>query len=301
MLQKELAKRLKARYDTKMDGNEWLEVSSDGIPLCRIKYNGQFLSNADQNLSCEYRSKIAYIQDEISTVREYVGLYEHAPQMKAADVSDYRQLAAFGDTVLAATYSEKNGFMFCTWKQNTDGNSVFWGDYSPNYESVMSTVLSRLNAFLDSELEQVLCFDSVIDAEKFASEKSAIFLILPEEDTTKNFMAGLMIQNLSRELFAVADENGGKLQNRAVLYCDEFGTMPPFDVLPLFSAGRSRRLTLVPIIQSLAQLEKNYGKEGSEIIQDNCQDTILAASHPTARRRRCCPRRSETAPFCLDR
>ena len=107
MLQKELAKRLRARYDTKMDGNEWLEVSSDGIPLCRIKYNGQFLSNADQNLSDEYRSKIADIQDEISTVREYVGLYEHAPQMKAADVSDYRQLAAFGDTVLAATYSEK--------------------------------------------------------------------------------------------------------------------------------------------------------------------------------------------------
>ena len=107
MLQKELAKRLKARYDTKMDGNEWLEVSSDGIPLCRIKYNGQFLSNADQNLSDEYRSKIADIQDEISTVREYVGLYEHAPQMKADGVSDYRQLAAFGDTVLAATYSEK--------------------------------------------------------------------------------------------------------------------------------------------------------------------------------------------------
>ena len=148
--------------------------------------------------------------------------------------------------------------------------------------SVMSTVLSRLNAFLDSELEQVLCFDSAIDAEKFASEKSAIFLILPEEDTTKNFMAGLMIQNLSRELFAVADENGGKLQNRVVLYCDEFGTMPPFDVLPLFSAGRSRRLTLVPIIQSLAQLEKNYGKEGSEIIQDNCQDTIFGGFAPNS-------------------
>ena len=55
MLQKELAKRLKARYDTKMDGSGWLEVSSDGIPLCRIKYIGQFLSNADQNLSDEYR------------------------------------------------------------------------------------------------------------------------------------------------------------------------------------------------------------------------------------------------------
>ena len=56
MLQKELAKSLKARYDTKMDGNEWMEVSPDGIPLCRIKYNGQFLSNADQALSDEYHS-----------------------------------------------------------------------------------------------------------------------------------------------------------------------------------------------------------------------------------------------------
>ena len=148
--------------------------------------------------------------------------------------------------------------------------------------SILSTVLSRLNAFLDSELEQVLCFDSAIDAEAFAAEKSAIFLILPEEDSTKNFMAGLMIQNLSRELFAVADENGGKLRNRVVLYCDELGTMPPFDILPLFSAGRSRKLTLVPIIQSLAQLEKNYGKEGAEIITDNCQDTIFGGFAPNS-------------------
>ena len=149
--------------------------------------------------------------------------------------------------------------------------------------SVMSTVLARLNTFLDSELEQVLCFDSAMDAESFASQKSAIFLILPEEDTTKNFMAGLMIQTLSRELFSVADEHDGKLQNRVVFFCDELGTMPAFDILPLFSAGRSRRLTLVPIIQSLAQLEKNYGKEGAEIIQDNVQDTIFGGFAPNSK------------------
>ena len=148
--------------------------------------------------------------------------------------------------------------------------------------SVMSTVLSRLNTFLDSELEQVLCFDSAMDAESFAAKKSAIFLILPEEDSTKNFMAGLMIQTLSRELFSVADEHGGKLPNRVVFFCDELGTMPAFDILPLFSAGRSRRLTLVPIIQSLAQLEKNYGKEGAEILTDNCQDTIFGGFAPNS-------------------
>ena len=149
--------------------------------------------------------------------------------------------------------------------------------------SVMSTVLSRLNAFLDSELEQVLCFDSATNAEQFAAEKSAIFLILPEEDTTKNFMAGLMIQNLSRELFAVADDGGGRLPNRVVFFCDELGTMPAFDILPLFSAGRSRGLTMVPIIQSLAQLRKNYGAEGAEIIQDNVQDTIFGGFSPQSK------------------
>lgn len=149
--------------------------------------------------------------------------------------------------------------------------------------SVMSTVLSRLNAFLDTELEQVICYDSPINAEMFASEKCAIFLILPEEDPAKNFIAGLMIQNLSRKLFSVADENGGRLKNRVIFYCDELGTMPPFDILPLFSAGRSRGLTLVPIIQSLAQLEKNYGKEGAEIICDNCQDTIFGGFSPQSK------------------
>ena len=148
--------------------------------------------------------------------------------------------------------------------------------------SVMSTVLSRLNTFLDSELEQVLCFDSAIDAESFASKRSAIFLILPEEDATKNFMAGLMIQTLSRELFSVADEHDGKLPNRVVFFCDELGTMPAFDILPLFSAGRSRQMTLVPIIQSIAQIEKNYGKEGAEIIMDNVQDTIFGGFAPNS-------------------
>ena len=149
--------------------------------------------------------------------------------------------------------------------------------------SVMSTVMSRLNAFLDTELEQVICYDSPINAEMFASEKCAIFLILPEEDPAKNFIAALMIQNLSRELFSVADETGGRLKNRVVIYADEFGTMPPFDVLPLFSAGRSRGLSLVPIIQSLAQLEKNYGKEGAEIVCDNCQDTIFGGFAPQSK------------------
>ena len=139
-------------------------------------------------------------------------------------------------------------------------------------QSVLSTALSRLNAFLDSELEQILCFDTAIDAEKFCTEKSAIFLVMPEEDSTKYFIISLIVQQLYREILSVADEYGGRLPNRVMMFLDEIGTIPKIESAEMmFSASRSRRMSIVAIIQSFAQLEKNYGREGSAIIIDNCQ------------------------------
>ena len=149
--------------------------------------------------------------------------------------------------------------------------------------SVMSTALSRLNAFLDSELETILCNDTEIDAEEFCNSKSAIFIIMPEEDSSKYFMVSLIIQQLYREILAVADENKGKLKNRVVFYCDEFGTLPKIESAEMmFSASRSRRVSIVPIIQSFAQLKKNYGDEGAEIIIDNTQLTVFGGFAPNS-------------------
>ena len=149
--------------------------------------------------------------------------------------------------------------------------------------SVMSTALSRLNSFLDTEMEQVLCFDTAVDAERFCQEKSAIFVVMPEENPNAYFMISLLIQQLYREILSVADENGGKLPNRVMFYCDEFGTMPPIQSAEMmYSASRSRRLSIVSIIQSYQQLEKNYGREGAAIIQDNCQITIAGGFAPTS-------------------
>jgi len=150
-------------------------------------------------------------------------------------------------------------------------------------QSVMSTALSKLNAFLDSELEQVLCFDTAIDAEKFCNRKSAIFVVMPEEDASKYFMVSLIVQQLYREILSVADEQGGKLKNRVMMYLDEFGTIPKIDSAEMmFSASRSRRVSIVAIIQSFAQLERNYGKEGASIIMDNCQLDIFGGFAPNS-------------------
>ena len=149
--------------------------------------------------------------------------------------------------------------------------------------SIMSTAMSRLNAFLDSELEQILCFDTAIDAEKFCSSKCAIFIVLPEENPATYFMVSLLLQQLYREILTVADERGGALKDRVMFYMDEFGTLPAISSAEMmYSASRSRRLSLVSIIQSFQQLEKNYGREGAAIIQDNCQITIAGGFAPTS-------------------
>lgn len=85
---------------------------------------------------------------------------------------------------------------------------------------------------------------------------------MPEEDSSKYFMVSLLIQQLYREILAVADEHGGKLENRVVFYCDEFGTLPRIESAEMmFSASRSRRVSIVPIIQSFAQLQKTTARK----------------------------------------
>lgn len=149
--------------------------------------------------------------------------------------------------------------------------------------SVLSTVLSRLNAFIDSEIEQILCFETTVDIEKFCSEKSAIFLVMPEEDNTKHFLISLFIQQYYREMLTYADEHGGRLENKVIMFLDEIGTIPKIESAEMmFSASRSRNISIVAIIQSLAQLEKNYGKEGASIIVDNCQDTLFGGFAPNS-------------------
>lgn len=150
--------------------------------------------------------------------------------------------------------------------------------------SVMTTAMSRLNAFLDTELEQVLCFDTSIDVEDFCNRKSAIYLVLPEEDSTKHFLVSLILQQIYREMLTVADEKGGQLDKRVMIYADEIGTLPKIEGLEMmFSASRSRKISIVAIIQSLAQFEKTYGKEGAEIIVDNCQCTLFGAFAPNSK------------------
>ncbi len=152
--------------------------------------------------------------------------------------------------------------------------------------SVMSTAMSRMLSFIDSELEQILCFDSEVDAEQFCKEKVAVFIVFPEEDNTKYFMVSLFVAQLYNECLTIANQEGNnRLDRRVMFFLDEFGTMPKIDnVDKMFTAGRSRNIIFFPMIQSLAQLDRSYGRDGTEIILDSCQNALFGGQAPLSKR-----------------
>lgn len=82
------------------------------------------------------------------------------------------------------------------------------------------------------------------------------------------------------EIAHVRCEAGEKV---AIIATPYLSPLPKIDSAEMmFSASRSRRLQIVPIIQSFAQLERNYGKEGADVIIDNTQLTIFGGFAPNS-------------------
>ena len=147
--------------------------------------------------------------------------------------------------------------------------------------SVITTAMSRLLSFIDSEIEQIICFDSPIDAEYYCKNKTAVYLVFPENDVTKHFMVSLFINQFYNECIEYANMHHNKLDKRTYFFLDEVGTIPKIDAAAqMFSAGRSRGILQVPMIQSLAQLDKNYGRDESKIIQECCQNVLFGGLTP---------------------
>ena len=147
--------------------------------------------------------------------------------------------------------------------------------------SIVSTAHSRLNELIDSELEQMICFDTKFQVEEFVKNPTGVYIVLPEEDTTKYFIVSLVIQQINAELTAMADRLGGTLPKKVICFYDELGTIPKIEGLDaIFTASRSRNMTIVGILQGISQLNDRYGKDVAETMFNSCHDTIAGAFGP---------------------
>jgi len=116
-------------------------------------------------------------------------------------------------------------------------------------------------------------------------EKSAVFLVIPDEKSTRHILASLYIDQTYQALVDLAARQGGCLPIRVNFLLDEFGNMPAindFDKKLTVAGGRGMRFTLV--VQDVAQLKRHY-KEAAQTITGNCHTWIylLTADIDTAR------------------
>lgn len=141
-------------------------------------------------------------------------------------------------------------------------------------KSILISCGARLAPFDIQELQELTAYDEM-DLDKIGEQKTALFIIVSDTDTTFNFIVAMMYSQLFNLLCEVADDkHGGRLPYHVRFLLDEFanlGTIPMFD--KLIATIRSREISASIILQSLSQLKTIY-KDAAETIIGNC-DTML--------------------------
>lgn len=139
--------------------------------------------------------------------------------------------------------------------------------------SFFTTALADLRLFSDPNIADMTNKQDHV-LENIGIDKTAVFLIIPDEDSTRNVLATLYIDQVYQSLVNLANSRGGRIPRRVNFILDEFGNLPPipdFDKKLTVAGGRGIRFTLA--IQDIAQLKKLYDKN-SQTITGNCHNWI---------------------------
>ncbi len=141
----------------------------------------------------------------------------------------------------------------------------------------MGHVSTALNIFSDLGISY-LTSGTDIDFDKFTDRPSALFIVIPDESETRYPLANIYITQLYKILIDKATANKPSLElNRTVYFIlDEFGNLPKIEkIKPFITAGRSRKLFLMLIVQDYTQLTSKYGENDAQTIKNNCNIQIF--------------------------
>lgn len=139
-------------------------------------------------------------------------------------------------------------------------------------KSILISVGVRLSAFNLSEMESLTHYDE-LEMDKIGEKKTALFAIIPDNDSTFNFLIGMLYTQLFQMLYYNADfEHNGELPIPVHFLMDEFANVAlPDEFDKLLSTMRSRNIFVSIIIQNLAQLKALF-KDNWESIVGNCDE-----------------------------
>ena len=141
-------------------------------------------------------------------------------------------------------------------------------------KSIQITLAARLEKFNLSSLSALTATDD-LDLSTLGEKKVALFALIPDNDTSYNFLVSILYTQLFQQLFYLADHKyGGRLPVHVHFLMDEFANVSlPDDFDKILSVMRSREVSVSIILQNLAQLKALFEKQW-ESIMGNCDEFL---------------------------
>lgn len=139
------------------------------------------------------------------------------------------------------------------------------------YKSITSVFNERMSLFDDINVENITS-NSDFDFDILGKEPTVLYCCIPDESKIYYTLISIIVSLIYKTLVLLSNEQENKrLPYNLVFLLDEFANTPPLeDIETIVSVARSRGMYFQFFLQSFAQLDNLYGKEVSQIIQDNC-------------------------------
>ena len=141
-------------------------------------------------------------------------------------------------------------------------------------KSIQITLAARLEKFNLESLAALTCTDE-LDLASMGEKKVALFAIIPDNDSSFNFLVSILYTQLFQQLFFSADHiHGGALPIPVHFLMDKFANVSlPDDFDKILSVMRSRGVSVSIILQNLAQLKALFEKQWESIV-GNCDEFL---------------------------
>lgn len=142
-------------------------------------------------------------------------------------------------------------------------------------KSILISIAVRMMAFNMPKISSLVEYDEMA-LSSLGEEKTALFIIIDDTDTTYNFLVAILLNTMFYTLKNVADTSpGGILKIPVSCYMDEFANIGTFPTIHILIATlRSRGVSLHIILQNLGQLQALY-KDHADTIEGNCDTTLF--------------------------
>lgn len=149
-------------------------------------------------------------------------------------------------------------------------------------KSIQITLATRLEKFNLSSLTALTATDE-LDLPSLGEKKVALFALIPDNDTSFNFLVSILYTQIFQQLFWLADhKHGGSLPVPVHFLMDEFANVSlPDDFDKILATMRSRNVSVSIILQNIAQLKALFEKQWESIL-GNCDELLYLGGNETS-------------------